>query len=245
MKLCLPVLMGVLFNFGSICRPYAQAAFSDSAVYAASVSSMHHLYYQLAKENLQIYRGSQYIRYGLKTEGFPFFESNDMLSGSLIYQGAFYPDVKLYYDLVSDNLIINDYSDNAQINLPEIKTDAFRIGRFSFVRLNADKEKGKLRGSGFYEILFTSGDIGVYDKIEKKLNFSSKDEAPAYIEYNFYFVKLNDSFYPINDESSLLDLFRDKKGQIKKFIKENKIRFKKDRQSAIVKTTAYYSQLKH
>jgi hypothetical protein len=237
--------MGVLFNFGLIRWSHAQPAFPDSAVYAVSVSNCLRLYYQRAKENLQVYRGSQYIRYGIKTQGFLFFESNDMLSGSLIYQGAFYPDVKLYYDLVSDNLIINNYSGNAQINLPKIKTDAFRIGGSSFVRLNADKEKGKLRGSGFYEILFTSGDIGVYDKMEKKLNFPSKDEAPAYIQYNFYFVKLNGRFYPIDDESSLLDLFQDKKVQVKKFIKENKIRFKKDRQSAIVKTTAYYSQLKH
>ncbi|MES1221553.1 MAG: hypothetical protein ABUT20_38995, partial [Bacteroidota bacterium] len=88
------------------------------------------------------------------------------------------------------------------------------------------------------------GKISVYARREKQLKVSSSaDEDAKYLEYNFYFIRKNDRFYKVDDKSSLLNLLIDKKDQLKKFIKANKLNFRKRLEEAIVKTTNYYIQL--
>jgi hypothetical protein len=49
----------------------------------------------------------------------------------------------------------------------------------------------------------------------------------------------------MQDKNSLLDVLKDQKDVLKKYIRANKLNFKKNTETSLLLTTIYYSQLKH
>ena len=56
---------------------------------------------------------------------------------------------------------------------------------------------------------------------------------------------MNDVYYSVDGKNALLDVLKDKKDDLKKYIRTNKLNFKKNLESSLVLVTIYYSQLKH
>ncbi len=242
MKTSRTAFLGIFFHC-IFCFPSFSQNTNDSLSYKESVTGIREVYFNGIHEDAQIYHGNEYIRNGQKALGFPFYESNDMLDGSIYYQGTGYPARKLYYDLVSDEIVISNYPQNALIALSAEKADSFRIDNHLFVYLPAVKSNGLPR-DGYYEQLY-SGEPGFFARREKKLVTGSGSEEIKYVQYNSYYVRKNQVYYSVESKSSLLEQFRDKEEEIKKYIRSNKLNFKKDPEKAMVLATIYYSQLKH
>jgi hypothetical protein len=242
MKLCSPAFVGILIQFVCISPSQAQSS-PDSVLYNESVSGIHQVYLNEIGDNAQIYHGSEYIRNGLKANGFPFFESDSLLTGSISYQGFLYMNQNLYYNLVSDELIIKNYLHNAFITLSPEKVDSFTIGTHAFLQIKSNAANRLITG-GYYEQL-SSGDPAVYARREKRLASGTGSEEAKYIQYNYYFIKLKNVFYAVEGKKSLLDILKDQEDVLKKYIRTNKLNFKKNLESSLVLTVNYYSQLKH
>ena len=101
-----------------------------------------------------------------------------------------------------------------------------------------------LEKDGYYDQLY-AGEPGVYAKREKRLVVGSGSEETKYIQHDDYFIKLKNVFYAVDGKSELLDVLKDQEDVLKKYIRTNKLNFKKDLESSLVLTTTYYSQLKH
>ena len=215
----------------------------DSILLKESVSGLRQIYLNEIGDNAQIDHGVEYIRNGQKAIGFPYYESDSMLEGTVSYQGILYPDRKLYYNLVSDELIINNYEHNALIALASGKVVFFTAGNHVFVFFTATYSKGIVT-NGFYEELFP-GEHGFYARREKKLVIGTGSEETKYIQYNNYFIRFKNIYYPVDSKNSLLDVLKDSEDVLKKYIRANKLNFKKDLESSLLRTTIYYSQLKH
>lgn len=242
MKTNRTAFLGFFFLFIFYLSSTAQQS-DDSLHYRESLVSLRDVYLNGIRDDAQIYHGNEYIRNGQKALGFPFYESNDMLDGSIYYQGTEYPRRKLYYDLVSDEVVISNYAQNALIALSAEKADSFRIDDHLFIYLSAAKSKGLPR-DGYYDQLYP-GEPGLFVKREKKLVTGSGSEEIKYVQYNSYYVRKNQVYYSVEGKNSLLEQFRDKEEEIKKYIRSNKLNFKKDPEKAMVLATIYYSQLKH
>src|SRR5450432_3658622 len=124
MKLRLAVCVGLLFPVFCFTRTYGQQS-SDSVLYEESISKIHQVYLKEIGDNAQIYHGTEFIRNGQKANGFPFYQSDNMIAGSVYYQGMTYPNQNIYYNIVSDELITNNYTKNAFIVLAPEKVDYF------------------------------------------------------------------------------------------------------------------------
>jgi hypothetical protein len=235
---------GFVYCFLSAFQSFGQqAAASDSAFYSGSVRQLYHIYFDQIGQSAELFNGAEYIRNGQKANGFPFFESNDQLPGDVSCQGILYHDLRLQYDLVLDELITSNYTHDALIRLPKEKVDSFSIAGHPFVRLDAAKTNGAFADNGYYEQL-TANDMPVFAKRVKKLVVPNGYEDSKYVQYNTFYLKLNNGFYVVEGKNSLLDLLKDKKDLLKKFIRTNKLNFKKRPEEAIVRTTSYYARLK-
>ena len=240
MKLSCFVSAGLIFLLPfHICAQQS----SDSIVYKESVARIQQIYLNEIDDNAEIFHGNEYIRNGQKANGFPFFDSDKMLPGTISYQGITYINQNLYYDMVSDEIIIPNYAKNALIALSPGKVDSFSIGTHVFIQLRSSASNHLIR-SGYYEQLY-AGDPGVYAGREKKLVTGSGSEESKYIQYNNYFIRLNDVFYAVDGKSSLLEILKDQEDVLRKYIRTNKLNFKKNLESALVLSVIYYSQLKH
>jgi hypothetical protein len=223
-------------------RIYAQQP-ADSVLYKESVANIHEVYIRQIRDNAQIYHGREFIRNGQKATGFPFYESDNLLRCSVFYQGTIYPNQMVYYNIVSDELVTNNYPNNAFIALSPEKVDSFIIQQHVFVPLASDKFN-RLEKDGYYDQLF-AGEPGLYAKREKRLVVGSGSEETKYIQHDDYFIRLNNVFYEVGGKSDLLDILKDQKDVLRKYIRTNKLNFKKDLESSLVLATVYYSQLKH
>ncbi|HEY2348819.1 MAG TPA: hypothetical protein VGH64_07370 [Puia sp.] len=242
MKLCFAACAGFIFHLCSISDTYAQQP-SDSALYKESLANIHQVYLKEISDNAQIYHGREFIRNGQRANGFPFFESDNMLVGSISYQGMIYTEQNIYYNIVTDELITNNYPHNAFIVLSPEKIDSFVIQHHVFVPLSSSTFN-HLEKDGYYDQLY-AGEPGVYAKREKRLVVGSGSEETRYVEHSDYFIKLKNVFYAVDGKSGLLDILKDQEDVLKKYIRANKLNFKKDLETSLTLATIYYSQLKH
>jgi hypothetical protein len=240
MKLRSSVSVGFFFTFFSLSTTLAQQS-PDSILHKEYVSKIHQVYLNGIDDNAEIYHGNEYIRNGQKANGFPFFEEDHLLAGSVSYLGTVYNNLNLYYDMVSDEIIIPNYSKNALIALSPGKVDSFSIGTHVFVLLTSNSTNGLIR-TGYYEQLFP-GEPGVYARKEKKFVTGTGSEEAKYIQYNNYLIRYKNVFYPVDGKNSLLDILKDQEDALRKYIRTNKLNFKKNPESALVLTTIFYSQI--
>lgn len=232
------------FCLGSFHKATAQPAVQDS-LYSRSVNHVLDTYRLHIAQNLLLYTGSEYTFSGHGATGSPFFDSPALLPGTVYYNGKPYYNVLLHYDLTTDDLIINDYTQNHAIKLVREKIDSFFIRQHKFVRMYPDSLHS-FTGTGFYESLF-EGKVSVLAKREKKfqLSLNAADKTAGYLSYDNYFIKKEEQLFTIHNKASILPVLGDKKAQVKEFIKKNRLDFKKDRERAVVQTVCYYSGLKN
>jgi len=220
---------------------FSQINFSDSLQYHQAEKNTRDIYRSLIKENLMLYNGSEYGRTNHAAFGFPFFLSDSLINGSIVYNNNLYEDINFQYDIVIDRLVIYDYKKNYFITLAAEKTNEFIIDGHHFYYL---QNNATLKNIGFYEKL-VDGTKNLWGKREKKLLQSSnaEDRGSRFIQYNSFFVEKNNQFFSADNESSLMKIMDDKKEELKKYIRKNKLRFGKQFESSAIKLVTYYNQL--
>lgn len=220
---------------------YSQNPISDSLQYDHAVKNARDFYRASMKENLLLFNGSEYGSVGHNSFGSPFFEFDSLLKGSILFMDNWYEDVNFQYDLMIDKLVMYDYKKNYSVILAGEQIKEFIINGHHFYRL---KNGDGLTKEGFYENL-VDGQDKLWARREKKVVLSSnaEDRTSRFTQYNSFFIQKNKIFYPVDDESSLIKTMEDKKEDIKKYIRKNKIKFRKQFETAAVKVLAYYNQL--
>jgi hypothetical protein len=238
--ICTILLLSFFLNLG------AQQPFTDSALYTQSVNNVLEGYKKAVQENLHIYNGIEYLRTGHGVKGTPFFESDSLLPGAVFYDGRLYENTPIHYDMVTDDVVINNYTQNNEIKLVPEKLGYFYISNHLFVRITADSSLPSFITTGFYEKLY-DGKLSVFARRQKvpRQSINASDNDAKYNEYNYYFVLLNNTIYRAGDKGDFLSLLTGKKDEIRKYIKDNKINFNKKREASMVQVAEYYSQLKN
>lgn len=225
-------------------RVNAQSAPVDSAQLSISVQHAVEVYKDQVKDNLHLYNGMEYRRPGNGIKGLPFFMTDSLLDGSVFYDGILYSHVPLRYDMVTDDLITSSYSRDRELKLVPEKISYFLFPQDSFVRISADSSLPSFITTGFYEKL-VEGKMTVLARRIKLSRPLPDNINKEYVQYDYYFVLLNNIFYRADSRNAFLDIMADKKEEIKKFIKDQHIRFNKNREVSMVKLAEYYSQLKN
>ncbi len=230
------ITCNILFFF----RGNAQQS-GDTSIYKASHDSVISLYQNRMNEKMQLYNGSQYSFIGHGVKGFPYFETDSPVVASISYNNILYYSVPVHYDIVKDVIFIKDYYQNFYIQPVPEKVDSFSFSNAVFIRLSNNDSNGILINPGFYQRLY-NGHLVLYAKREKveSQNIDEGISGLKYFEYSTYYAEKNGIFYKIENEHILLDLLNDKKDALKKFIRENKLDFKKDFENSLIKTIAYY-----
>ena len=218
----------------------------DSLLQAAAVNQAIASYQHTIGENLHLYNGAEYLQVGHGVKGSPFFASDSMLPASIVYDGRLYQAVPVWYDLVTDNLIIKNFTGNNVLQLVPEKVDSFTIGHHHFIRIAADSTMPAAMHTGFYEKLH-GGMLPVFARREKLAVLTGRpaDNEFSYKTYNYYYILLNTVFYPVNDKKQLLSLLADKANEVNQYIKTAKLNFKKRPEESLVMVAQYYSQLKN
>lgn len=191
-----------------------------------------------------IYTGNAYIPDRRLSEGHVFFVENGWNKGSVVYGGVYYEDIPVLYDLVKDEIVILYHDGKSKITLHPENVDRFSLLGHSFIRLPHVPIKGRDMAAGFYDLLY-DGEAKVLVKRTKliKEDISSGTFRRFTEQDNRLYIKKGNVFYNVKSKGSVLRVFKDKKRELRKFLKNNKVQFHKDRERAAVEMARYYDTL--
>jgi hypothetical protein len=218
----------------------------DSNSAPLSTSNAIAFYNKYIGEESHLYNGTEHAPYDFRIKGNPYFESNLLQSGFVYYFGMLYQQVNMAYDIVRDELTANRYDQNFRITLVNEKIAYFSLFNHYFVRIVPDSNNKSIT-TGFYDRLY-DGKIKLFAKRQKKIKETvTADEGDKlwFEENDLYFIFRNNKYYSIKDKNNLFDFFKDRKKDLKKYLRKNKIKFKNDPELAILKSVEYYDQLKN
>jgi hypothetical protein len=202
------------------------------------------LYNQIFTPQLHLYNGKEYRGYNTRfSENTPYFVNSSLFNGTVIYDGSSYQDVPMQYDMVADDLIILNYNKISKIRLIKDKVRSFTMLGHTFINLPPDSVASTGLAEGFYDLLYI-GKTSVLARRTKNIQtfYASTTETKVFSKDQYY-VRKNGKYFSVSSKSSFLNQLSDKKKEIKQYIKDNRIKFRKNFENAMVKIMGYYNQL--
>ena len=197
------------------------------------------LYTEFMNGQTRLNNGSEYRDYLSHNEEHPYFGADDWAYGTIIYDEEVYENVPMFYDLSRDKVISEHSLNGAKLELISEKISLFTLGPHTFVRLAADE--AKTITSGFHERLY-DGKTKVYVRREKSLQqkVESNNIIFNFDEKNRVYIQKDGVYYPVRTKNSVLEVFNDKKQEIRAFMKKDGRITKHNRENAIAKVAAFY-----
>lgn len=200
-------------------------------------------YVQNRGNNLLLYNGIEYAHSYPHTTGHPFFLTDTFQQSSLVYEGIMYQNVPLAYDLVSNAVVIKN-KEQFLIELKSEKLSWFDLQHHFFVSVSPSEQKSNALQEGIYEV-YEYGSVAVFIRHEKMVKQAANAaDLDHFTQYDYYFIKKNNNFFPIKSSNSLLTVFDDKKDEVKTYLHQNRLNYKRNPEATLLKAAAYYAQIK-
>lgn len=232
------LLCGIIFCNMALC----QTTGDDSVFIASAKANTQSLFLHSVGSQAAWMNGRANITYNFPFEGTsPFYGSSKFTEGTLTYDEVDYPGINLLYDEMSDKLI--SLTDKGRLELLSDHVDGFNIYERQFRRVSKDTVNRMVRG--FYQVLY-KGKSAVLAKNLKQIKedlVSGTGIVRSIDTKTIYFFQKGRQYYYINSKKVLLNTLADKRDELQKFIKRNKLNWKRDTGRLITETVAYYDQL--
>ena len=207
--------------------------------YGAIVDSTMKEFVAEQRDLLPIYSGRLFYAYPASIEGDAFYLSKEWMPGSIRYDGVWYEDMTMMYDLVKDAVIVR-HSNGVPISINNDRVSQFKIAGIQFVRL----ESGKGIKPGFYEVLVT-GEMTLFVKrikiIEERIVGNELERKFA--AFNQYYILKDGQFTSLKKPKSLIAMLGEKKHKVNQYMNGQQVSYKKEPERAMVLITDYYNQL--
>jgi hypothetical protein len=201
------------------------------------------LFYNSLGEQSPLYNGREYFDYS-KTihSGHPYYSSSGFKKGSIVFDDMIFEDAMILYDIIKEKIIIRHFAGMFKIELDIEKIREFTLSGKHFVHVPADSLA--VIEEGFYEKLY-DGKTDLYAKRKKTIREeTSRNEILNIVdEKNSFYVKKNGVFHSVNNIKALLQVFNDRKESIRNHLKEKRIKFRKNREAAVLMAVKYYDSL--
>jgi hypothetical protein len=234
-------LAGFFFFLSSL---HVSGQAPDSSDKASQVleDSLVSIYYSSQQQGVSsLYNGRQFYGYLGSIEGDAFYLSKNWHTGSIFYDGLWYRNVQIMYDIYRDEVIIKHPNGVAVVLFGE-RVNEFSFGGQTFVYLNGNENSSIKKG--FYQRL-TQGRAIVYAKriklLEEKIDGLIVERK--FIPRNVFFIYKEGSYYPVKKMQALLNALEDKRNEVQQYRNRLNLRYKTNVEQVIVSVTTYYNQL--
>lgn len=228
---------------------FGQAASSDSSVVQSALQQTTANFYIAIGQQSRLYSGHEYLPYERTIKGNALYplDAETWASGEVNYDGILYKGVPMMYDIYKDAVVVLLYNHFSMYTLLDERVHDFTFSGRHFVRVNADSLTNDNSGisTGFYEQLY-GGKTEVLAKriktIQNSTNIAISLET-YFIAKNEYYVRKGNIYYKVSgSQGSFLNVLKDKRPLLQKYIKDNNIQFRQDPEGAMASLAAYYDQ---
>ena len=229
-------------------KVFSQPVITDTTLKTTTAIAALQLYQNAMSAQLKLYNGPEYKYENPNIKGSPFFiESNEWQKGTVVYDGAVYQNVSMRYDLFKDELVVLHYTGVSPFYLIKDKVSHFDFDQHNFTHVKI--MEGTTRGisSGYYEVLY-EGSITILAKYnvikQAQVGTQTGNVYGEFVHSTRYFVLVNNQYQDFKKPSALTGILEDKKEELRRFIKVNKIDTKNNPKESIAIIAAEYDRLK-
>ncbi|WP_128547128.1 hypothetical protein [Larkinella soli] len=200
-------------------------------------------YLRSTADQARLYNGPEFIPYSPNIKGHPYLDSL-WQTGSVQYDGVLYRNISLLYDVVGDAVIVPHSDSLYRIRLQSMRIGGFDLPGHTFIRVDADSARNSGLKTGFYDRLYDGRRVDLLAKRVKtiKTDFVHGAVVEEYLNGDTYYIGRNGVFTPVRSKRAVLAMFADQKKPLRKYLRENRIKFRRDREGAIVKLTRRYDE---
>ncbi|WP_286760736.1 hypothetical protein [Salegentibacter sp. UBA1130] len=184
---------------------------------------------QVGIENSVLFRGIEYVElHRVINEFHKFFEVNEFVDASIIYNDQKFPNVPIKYNVYDDLILVNlQYNQNKSIfKLINNRVQEFYINGHQFIYLETSND---IDLNGFFEVIDREGAFKIYKRHKKDMQ-ERRDKQMVYHEFkndkpDYYFEFQNDVF-ELRNKRNLFDVFPKLKSEIRNFYRANRKEFR-------------------
>ena len=222
-----------------------QSIQEDSILFQTALSHTLAVYYDQLGDQSRLYNGSLYQGFDyVFREGSPYFLSNKATRiGSVEYDSMLFINVPLIYEDLRQKLVAVDQG--FRLQLINDRVNSFTIDGHHFLRVFPAPQFRGLQENGFYEVIY-SGRSSVLKRTKKNMQevLSTTEGSVWYvIESTSYYIFIGGSWISIKSRKDLLNILDSRRKEIQRFIKKNKLNYKKDRDNTLAQVAGYYDQI--
>lgn len=191
--------------------------------------------------------GWKYFPDHFNADGNPYFDNMDWETGSIETTLGNFDDLLLRFNIQMDELILQEILQNGQTAFVMFNPDflkSFSFGGHHFV--NADVYYKHVGLDGYVEVIY-SGKLKYLAKHRKMFvaNYTASNPQGSISGQNTnYYLLIGGQTQKISSKRNLLKIFPAHKKEINRFLKKEKIRFKKAENNDLTKLMAYLDNLK-
>lgn len=239
------VFLGVVLAFCTTRKCFGQSG-ADPNAESHALNYARELYVNRLGDQAGIYDGVEYVGYPYKVKkGTPFFVSDEAGIEEVRYNGLLYKNVSLWFDLGKNQVLVK-YTDNfSRVVLHSKKVTDFTIHNHHFVNLDSANAVNMGILPGFYDQIYKGKSELVVKRWKDFL--ISTDSDGVWMTFsnqkNSIFLRTGDTFTPVNSLKSVLNTLGESSRQVQAHLKQSKIKFKREREKAIMMMVSYYDQL--
>lgn len=224
----------------------AQQIFGDSALFVRAINDAKNRYdMQMAGESA-IYNGIRVYPYPPEIEGTAFFQSPDFQKATIVYGDVMYNNISMKYDLVKDEVVVSPEDKTwLLISLFSPRVSEFSFGTYKFVHLRQSDNLSSLT-NGFYEVIaegkvtaFVRHKKSIYKKVVDNYLYQRFDEKIRY-----YLLKTG-VYFSVRNANDLFDVVREHKKEVKQFLSQNKLKFRRNPGKTIYAAVELYNRLEN
>lgn len=225
----------------------AQTAVSDSSSQQNALNNAVALYNTSIGIQAPIYTGPEYYFYDPHIKGNAYYmDINGFANGSVYYDGTLYNNISVLYDINTDQLVVLFPSRVSKFIAIKERVKSFDFLGGHFINVNADTLAANSGiKSGYYRQLY-NGKSEVLGKYSKSIQTTTSNINGVENYFSFsrdFYIKKNNTYHSVGSKGSVLDLFKDKKKEVRKFISANGLDFRANPEEALVKVATYYDHL--
>ncbi len=232
------IALAFILSAFAVCRCSAQNLPPDSLRYSDAAKQVISQFKTTIADQSELYNGAQYELYPPANKGtFYFLDKNYCVPSVIRYNDTWYKNIPILYDVHNDVMV--SIADNNLYTMRSEKVSDVYLLDHHFIYKDADPLNNL--SAGFYDVLY-GGKSSVLAKRTKKIDESKATEI-IYEDITDIYVKKGNKYYQVSSKGSVMDVFKDKNKELNQYLKDNKLKFNKDREGTIARLAGYYDQI--
>ncbi|MBF9223753.1 hypothetical protein [Hymenobacter ruricola] len=192
----------------------------------------------------ELFNGPEYVDYSRRYHertGHQFFLTPEAMPGSVQYNGQYFGNQQLTYDVVLDQVVLRHPTNPLLLRLLNERVESFIIDGHRFVRVVADSTTGNAIRTGYFEVL-AEGRAQLLARRSKRMqeHILQQQLDVEFVSTERLFLRKAGVFYPIKSKGAALRVFADKSKDVQQYLQSHKLGFKKQQLEASVQQLATY-----